>query len=151
MGRGGDRNFKAICVTGLVVSRSLPSTALACGARRMTESAALLADEVLPRKPLRQWVLSLPFALRFLLATNPRALTQVLGVVYRTISAHVLRQARLTRATGAVPDQDWPSPSGLPRSPVGDARRRRMAAGVRCSGRPASTMRSKNRASNCSA
>jgi ribosomal protein S27E len=37
-----------------------------CGARRMTESAAHLAEEVLPQKPLRQWVLSLPFALRFL-------------------------------------------------------------------------------------
>ena len=40
-----------------------------CGARRMTDSAALLADEVLPGKPLRQWMLSLPFALRFLLAS----------------------------------------------------------------------------------
>jgi ribosomal protein S27E len=30
-----------------------------CGARRMTDSAALLADEVLPPKPIRQWVLSL--------------------------------------------------------------------------------------------
>lgn len=49
----------------------------------MTDSAALLADEVLPRKPLRQWVLSLPFALRFLLATDAEALTQVLGIVYR--------------------------------------------------------------------
>jgi hypothetical protein len=67
-----------------------------CGARRMTDSAALLADEVLPRKPLRQWLLSLPFALRFLLATNGEALTQVLGIVYRTISAHVLKKARLT-------------------------------------------------------
>ena len=46
-----------------------------CGARRMTDSAALLADEILPPKPLRQWVLSLPFALRFLLATDPDALT----------------------------------------------------------------------------
>ena len=45
-----------------------------CGARRMTESAALLADEVLPRKPVRQWVLSLSYALRFLLATDSRAL-----------------------------------------------------------------------------
>jgi hypothetical protein len=35
----------------------------------MTDGAALLADEVLPAKPIRQWVLSLPFALRFLLAT----------------------------------------------------------------------------------
>jgi ribosomal protein S27E len=58
-----------------------------CGARRMTDSAALLADEVLPAKPIRQWVLSLPFALRFLLATDAQALTQVLGIVYRTIAA----------------------------------------------------------------
>lgn len=27
-----------------------------CGARRMAETAALLADEVLPERPLRQWV-----------------------------------------------------------------------------------------------
>jgi ribosomal protein S27E len=58
-----------------------------CGARRMAETAALLAEEVLPDRPLRQWVLSLLMALRFLLATNPAALSQVLGVVYRTISA----------------------------------------------------------------
>jgi uncharacterized Zn finger protein (UPF0148 family) len=34
-----------------------------CGARRMVETA-LLVEEVLPERPLRQWVLSLPFALR---------------------------------------------------------------------------------------
>lgn len=62
--------------------------------------AALDAVQAFSR--LRQWVLSLPYALRFLLATHPRALTQVLGIVYRTISAHVLRKARLTRATGAT-------------------------------------------------
>ena len=28
-----------------------------CGARRMAETAALLADEVLPERPLRQWAL----------------------------------------------------------------------------------------------
>jgi hypothetical protein len=37
----------------------------------MADCAALLADEVLPARPIRQWVLSLPFALRFLLATPP--------------------------------------------------------------------------------
>ena len=67
----------------------------------MTDSAALLADEVLPRKPLRQWVLSLPFALRFLLATDAEALTQVLGIVSHTISAHILKKVRLTRTSGA--------------------------------------------------
>jgi ribosomal protein S27E len=34
-----------------------------CGARRMTESAALLVDAVLPREPIRQWVFSVPFPL----------------------------------------------------------------------------------------
>ena len=47
-----------------------------CGARRMAETAALLADEVLPERPLRQWVLSLPFALRFLLRNVSMTLRQ---------------------------------------------------------------------------
>ena len=42
-----------------------------CGARRMAESAALLVDEVLPEQPMRQWVLSFPFQLRFLFASRP--------------------------------------------------------------------------------
>lgn len=54
----------------------------------MAETAALLVDEVLPRQPIRQWVLSLPFALRYLLATRPEVVTQVLGIVYRAISGH---------------------------------------------------------------
>src|SRR5690606_22886795 len=60
-----------------------------CGARRMVETAALLVDQVLPRQPIRQWVLSLPFALRYLLATRPEVVTQVLGIVYRAISGHL--------------------------------------------------------------
>jgi hypothetical protein len=55
-----------------------------------------LADEVLPQKPLRQWVLSLPFAVRFLLGTDAEELTQVLAIVYRMISAYVLKKARST-------------------------------------------------------
>ncbi|QIG04736.1 hypothetical protein GTK47_04985 [Proteus sp. ZN5] len=47
-----------------------------CGARRMAESAALLVDEVLPEQPMRQWVLSFPFQLRFLFASRP----EIMGV-----------------------------------------------------------------------
>lgn len=36
-----------------------------CGARRMVEAAALLSDQVLPHRPIRQWVLSFPYPLRF--------------------------------------------------------------------------------------
>ncbi len=76
-----------------------------CGARRMAESAALLVDDVLPNKPLRQWVLSLPFALRFLLATEPQVVTRVLKITDRTIAGHLIKKAGLRAAvaeTGAV-------------------------------------------------
>lgn len=76
-----------------------------CGARRMVESAALLVDEVLPHEPVRQWVLSVPFAIRFLFAANPAVMGRVLGIVYRAITTHLINKAGLTRAkaeTGAV-------------------------------------------------
>ena len=47
----------------------------------MAKGAALLVDEVLPREPMRQWVLSVPFALRYLFATHPAVVGQVLGIV----------------------------------------------------------------------
>ncbi len=42
-----------------------------CGARRMAQSAAVLVDEVIPRVPVRQWVLSFPIGLRVLFAVRP--------------------------------------------------------------------------------
>ena len=76
-----------------------------CGARRMAESAALLVDEVFPEQPVRQWVLSVPFQLRFLFASRPEVMGQVLGIVYRCIATHLIRKAGFTRKTaqtGAV-------------------------------------------------
>ena len=76
-----------------------------CGARRMVDTAALLVDEVLPHAPIRQWVLSVPFPLRFLFAREPAAMGGVLGIVIRAIGSHLIQQAGFTRAraqTGAV-------------------------------------------------
>ena len=76
-----------------------------CGARRMAESAVLLVDEVLPEQPIRQWVLSFPFQLRFLFASHPELMGRVLGIVYRAISSHLIQKAgfiRKTAQTGAV-------------------------------------------------
>jgi len=76
-----------------------------CGARRMADSATLLVDEILPHQPVRQWVLSFPFPLRFLFASNPKAMTGVLGIVNRAISTQLIRKAGLTKPTaqtGAV-------------------------------------------------
>ena len=76
-----------------------------CGARRMAETAALLSDEVFPDVPLRQWVISFPFPLRYLFAAHPQAMGKVLGIICRAISTHLLHKAgyRLKDgATGAV-------------------------------------------------
>ena len=76
-----------------------------CGARRMAEGAALLVDEVLPREPLRQWVLSVPFALRYPFATAPAVMGQVLGIVTRAIASHLIKAVcyhHATAQTGAV-------------------------------------------------
>ena len=54
-----------------------------CGGRRMTECAARLVDDVLPRVPVRQWVLSVPHRLRYLLAWEHSLSRAVLGVYAR--------------------------------------------------------------------
>ena len=71
-----------------------------CGARRMIESAALLVDEVLPHQPMRQWVLSVPFPLRFLFASQPKIMGKALGIVYRTIATHLAHKAGYKKSTG---------------------------------------------------
>ncbi len=71
----------------------------------MVESAALLVDEVLPHQPMRQWVLSVPFPLRFLFASQPKIMGKALGIVYRTIATHLTHKAGYkisTAHTGAV-------------------------------------------------
>ena len=71
----------------------------------MVDSAALLADEVLPRKPIRQWVLTVPFPLRFLFAAYPELMSKVLGIVTRALSTHLAHQAGFRKKdayTGAV-------------------------------------------------
>ena len=59
----------------------------------MAESAALLVDEVLPEQPIRQWVLSFPYQLRFLFASRPEIMGKVLGIVYRAIAGHLIKKA----------------------------------------------------------
>ena len=67
----------------------------------MVESAAHLVDHVLPEQPIRQWVLTFPYPLRFLFAAQPQVLSQVLGVVYRAISTYLIKKTGFTVASGA--------------------------------------------------
>ena len=77
-----------------------------CGGRRMAERAANLVDHVLPAVPMRQWVLSLPFRLRYLLAWNHELCREVLAVYARALRGFYRRRARRAgihdAETGAV-------------------------------------------------
>jgi hypothetical protein len=68
----------------------------------MTEQAAWLVDHVIPRVPVRQWVLSMPFKIRFILAKSGRLKREVLNIflseVFRAIKKRVGKRGR----TGAV-------------------------------------------------
>jgi hypothetical protein len=46
----------------------------------MAETAAFLVDEVIPNVPVRQWVLSVPYRVRFALARDAKLLTKALGI-----------------------------------------------------------------------
>ncbi len=72
-----------------------------CGARRMADSAAHLVDKVFPERPVRQWVLSVPYQLRFLFATEPQVITKVLAIVHRVITTWLIKRAGLTVKSGA--------------------------------------------------
>ncbi|RXY50338.1 IS91 family transposase, partial [Klebsiella pneumoniae] len=54
---------------------------------------------------IRQRVLSLPFQLRILVDRHPQLMRQVLNIVYRTLSTHLINKAGYTKAsaqTGSV-------------------------------------------------
>jgi hypothetical protein len=65
-----------------------------CGGRRMTERAAHLVDRVLPDVPVRQWVLTLPHRLRYLLAWRHDLCKAVVRVLLREVHRHLRTRAR---------------------------------------------------------
>jgi hypothetical protein len=74
-----------------------------CGARRMNDTAARLADHVFPAIPVRQWVLSVPYEVRLVLARDAAALSAASRIFFEEVS-RAYRAGRTGRdvATGAV-------------------------------------------------
>ena len=65
-----------------------------CCGRRMADTAARLVDEVLPRVPVRQWVLSFPYEMRYRLAYDGEWVSAVLAVFLRVVGGWYRRQAQ---------------------------------------------------------
>src|SRR5262249_46860402 len=70
------RGFARVRCDGCAFERLVPFSCKrrgfcpSCGGRRLAELAPHLVDAVLPAVPVRQWVLTLPHRLRYLLAYN---------------------------------------------------------------------------------
>jgi hypothetical protein len=65
-----------------------------CVGRRMSDVAAHLVDEVLPEEPIRQWVCSLPWSLRYALAYDRQLCADVLGAFIRALTRSLRRRAK---------------------------------------------------------
>lgn len=65
-----------------------------CGGRRMADTAAHLVDRVLPAVPVRQWVLTVPFPLRRMMAFNAKLTSEVLGCLIAAVTRHYRTNAK---------------------------------------------------------
>jgi hypothetical protein len=72
-----------------------------CTARRMSDEAAYLVDMVLPEAPYRQWTLTFPFEVRFLMARDHRLITAIFGIALRILFAWQRRCAKRAGHPGA--------------------------------------------------
>ena len=71
----------------------------------MVESVALLMTKILPQQLHGQWVLSVPYPLRWLFSQNPEVMGKALRVVIRVISSYLIKRAgksHKSAKTGAV-------------------------------------------------
>jgi hypothetical protein len=98
LGRGFAHLFCESCGEHHVVAFSCKARAVcpSCLGRRMSAGAANLVDHVLPDVPLRQFVVTVPFPLRFPLAFDGALLGQVLRIFTDTVASwyrkrHALR------------------------------------------------------------
>ena len=94
---GGFARFQcSACRTERLVAFSCKGRGFcpSCGGRRMTERAAHLVDHVIPDVPVRQWVLTLPHRVRYLLAWRHDLCKAVVRVLLREVYRHQRTRAR---------------------------------------------------------
>jgi hypothetical protein len=65
-----------------------------CLARRMSETSARLVDSLIPQIPTRQWVLSVPAPLRYLIAYDNDALTAVLSIFMGVLFSYLRKKGK---------------------------------------------------------
>jgi hypothetical protein len=94
LGRGLAHLYCDACREHHVVAFSCKARAVcpSCLGRRMNEGALNLVDHVLPDVPIRQFVLTMPFPLRFPLAFDGKLLGQVVRIFTDTVASWYRRR-----------------------------------------------------------
>ena len=64
-----------------------------CCGRRMADGAARLVDQVLPTIPYRQWVLTVPIPVRYLVLARRALVPKILAIFLRVVFGHLRRKA----------------------------------------------------------
>lgn len=59
----------------------------------MADTAAHMVDEVLPDVPIRQWVISFPYRIRYVLAYDPKLCCAVRRIFVRCVQGLIERRA----------------------------------------------------------
>jgi hypothetical protein len=73
-----------------------------CNGRHMAQTAAHLADHVIPPVPVRQWVISVPKRLRGFLADRPRAVAALTKIFLDEVERLLCAAAGVTRDANAL-------------------------------------------------
>ena len=117
LARGFLRVYCPRCRQGILVAFSCKSRAVcpSCTGRRMAEVAAHLVDHVFPEVPVRQWVLSLPHRVRYLLARHADLCREVRGIFARAVQSFYSRRAKVEGHAGGRcgSGADWAAVFGL--------------------------------------
>lgn len=73
-----------------------------CAGRRMTDTSTFFINHIMPIAPVRQWVLSLPYDVRFAIAHKPKLTSLVLSIFIQTINRHLRKKAKQLKNISAT-------------------------------------------------
>jgi hypothetical protein len=79
-----------------------------CLAHRMSETSARLSDSLIPKIPTRQWVLSVPAPLRYLIAYDNDALKAVLSAFTGSLFSYLRKMAKRSGGEALDAKQYYP-------------------------------------------
>lgn len=73
-----------------------------CTGRRMADEASYLVDQLLPQSDYRQWTVTFPWPIRYLMAKDYKVITAILKVVIRVLFAYQRKMAKRRGEKGAL-------------------------------------------------